>query len=257
MKFLEWTHVIIEKPKAWSLVHILVLILVFMGVLIAIKAAKKVNDKQGDLIVFSVGVFLIIIETYKQCFHTFIDNGGTYGWTYFPYQFCSVPMFLALFTPFLKKGKIKRACYFFMATQGAAAGLGILFFPDAIFSSNLSMVIHTSFWHGLQGIIGVFIGVWQKFGSSYKELYGGAIVCAVIFILALIFNIVGYYTLGPKGYEITALQISPYYESTLYVFDDVIRYTNFTIGYISYYLAINLAGTVFWLGYKLSLRKQK
>lgn len=257
MKFLEWTYVTIEQPKAWSLVHILVLLLVFMGVLIAIKVAKKVNDKQGNLIVFSTGVFLIAIETYKQFFYTFIYYEGTYGWEYFPYQFCSVPMFLAVLLPFLKEGKVKKAGYYFLATQGAAAGLGILFFPDAIFSGNLSMLIHTSLWHGLQGIIGIFIGVWQKFGSSHKELYGGAIVCAVIFILALIFNIVGYHTLGPKGYKIHALQISPYYESTLYVFDDIIRYTNFTIGYISYYLTINLAGTIFWLGYKLSLRNQK
>ena len=36
-------------------------------------------------------------------------DAGYYQWHAFPFQFCSVPMFVAFIAPLLKDGKVKRA----------------------------------------------------------------------------------------------------------------------------------------------------
>jgi hypothetical protein len=240
MKFLEWTYVTIEQPKAWSLVHILVLLLVFMGVLIAIKVAKKVNDKQGNLIVFSAGVFLIAIETYKQFFYTFIYYEGTYGWEYFPYQFCSVPMFLAVLLPFLKEGKVKTAMYSFLGYFMTMSG--VMFYLIPSLSHVLSVSIHSMIWHMILIVIGIIILTKGNYGKSYKEIIPGFIVFLILVGLASTMNVVFYHTIVKyTSKTFSMFYISPYFTSSLAVFSDIHKALGWVPLMISYIAACFLA----------------
>lgn len=51
-------------------------------------------------IFFSMGLLLFASELWKQCTLTFILNDGIYDFWYFPFQLCSIPMYLLLVFPF-------------------------------------------------------------------------------------------------------------------------------------------------------------
>ena len=54
-------------------------------------------------LLFFLGILLALSECYKQMFLYYIVNGRKYDWWYFPFQLCSIPMYLCLILPFAAK----------------------------------------------------------------------------------------------------------------------------------------------------------
>lgn len=50
-------------------------------------------------LLFFLGILLALSECYKQMFLYYIVNGRKYDWWYFPFQLCSIPMYLCLILP--------------------------------------------------------------------------------------------------------------------------------------------------------------
>ena len=105
MSFLKWTDYVVKTPSVGGLTHLFAVLFTLFLSLIASKTAKKVTNKKADMIVLLYGLFILVLEIYKQLYMTYILNDGIYGWSYFPYQFCSVPMYVALICPFIKNLK--------------------------------------------------------------------------------------------------------------------------------------------------------
>ena len=83
-----------EKPKAYGAFHLVFMIGgLFLCVLFAF-LLRKASDKANKIIIFSCGAFLAVCEVYKQLFYTFYIGEGSYQWWIFPFQLCSVPMYL-------------------------------------------------------------------------------------------------------------------------------------------------------------------
>lgn len=53
-------------------------------------------------IFFSIGLLLFASELWKQWVLTFILNDGVYDFWYFPFQLCSIPMYLLLVLPLFR-----------------------------------------------------------------------------------------------------------------------------------------------------------
>lgn len=98
--FFQATAWTMDTPKPYGAFH---LVLTVLGVSLSIFLARKFSfpeRKAGpDTILFLCGLFLGLTELYKQGFIYYIENGRTYDWWYFPFQLCSVPMYLGLFIP--------------------------------------------------------------------------------------------------------------------------------------------------------------
>lgn len=250
MKFLEWTDYVVEIPSVGSLSHLFAVLFTLFLSLIAAKTAKLVNDKKADTIVFSYGLFILILEIYKQLYMTYILCDGIYGWSYFPYQFCSVPMYVALIFPLIRNEKIKCAGYAFIATYGLLAGALVICIPAAVFSNRLSLNIHTILWHSMQVVIGVFIGNQRKIGSNYKSIIRAIIVFLSITAIALAANVIAYPLLDPKGYHFSALSFSPYYQTSFFVFDEIQAKTNWYFTYALYILSFTLGAYLMWIIFK-------
>ena len=65
------------------------------------KKPRKELEKSSRRLLFACGLVLMFMEAYKQCF-LFYLNGFHYNWWYFPFQLCSVPMYLCLSFPRIK-----------------------------------------------------------------------------------------------------------------------------------------------------------
>lgn len=53
------------------------------------------------------GWLLLIMEVYKQLFLYFVVNDGVYDWWYFPFQLCSVPMYLCIILPVFYRASVR------------------------------------------------------------------------------------------------------------------------------------------------------
>ena len=59
--------------------------------------------RQTDSLLFLCGLILALTEVYKQLFIYYIENNGRYDWWYFPFQLCSIPMYLGLLILLFRK----------------------------------------------------------------------------------------------------------------------------------------------------------
>ena len=85
--------------------HIMWLVLMVIGCFASSYfLGRKHNKKIDDRFIFIIGTMLILIEIYKQVFYTL--DAGYFQWYAFPFQFCSVPMYVAFVAPLIKNEKI-------------------------------------------------------------------------------------------------------------------------------------------------------
>jgi len=81
-------------PAVWSPFH---LVFMLIGIPLAAFAAWKLRTRSEAFrlhLLFACGIFLAFSEVYKQLFLYYIENNRHYDWWYFPFQLCSLPMYL-------------------------------------------------------------------------------------------------------------------------------------------------------------------
>ena len=59
--------------------------------------------RKTDGFFFTCGLFMLSGEIWKQLTLTFILGGGQYNWWYFPFQLCSIPMYILLIYPWIRR----------------------------------------------------------------------------------------------------------------------------------------------------------
>ena len=85
----------IQAPEPYSAFHILLCAAgIPLAVFLARRLARTSTHPCGVLVI--CGLVLAVSELYKQGFLYFVAGQGRYNWWYFPFQLCSVPMYLCL-----------------------------------------------------------------------------------------------------------------------------------------------------------------
>lgn len=191
--FLEITAWRMETPSAYGPLHLTFMIVGFaLSAFLAWKL-RNVSDKGNRIIMLSVGIFLAICELYKQLLYNLVlETGAGYTWWIFPFHLCSVPMYLCLIVPFLKKGKVSQAMYDFMMTFNLLGG-GIAFFePSGLLHGRWTLTFHALIWHMMLVFVGLYIAFSKRGGiekTNYKySAITFVVLCAVAFSINCIFR---------------------------------------------------------------------
>ncbi len=257
--FLTWTKIPMETPTSYGWFHLLFLVGGFLMIGVLLFLLRNGSEKQHKIVLFSAGLFLIIIEIYKQLFYTFVEY-ESYAWYAFPLQLCSTPMYLSVLVAFLKPSKFKTGVLGYLALYGLVGGLTVMFYPGDVFVSNLNISAHSMLWHLTLVFIGAYILVTKQFGQNKKHYWYafGAFLTMIAFIL--IANISGYWLLNPPGSEsITTFNmffISPYYNSPWPVFVDIQQFS-YVLFLLSYLFVVSLlALLVFVINYQLTKKSR-
>lgn len=233
--------------------HIMWLVLMVIGCFASSYfLGRKHNKKIDDRFIFIIGTMLILIEIYKQVFYTL--DAGYFQWYAFPFQFCSVPMYVAFVAPLIKNEKIKEYMYKFLASFGLLAGIAVMIYPDSCFATKyITILIHTMLWHSSMVVMGVYLIVARGYGKNLlKEITPGAIIFSIIVTFALIANIIAYkvYFGDPikniHNEKFFLLYISPYYETPFPILCDIKEKVPFVIFFITYLLAFFLGVSLLW-----------
>lgn len=241
-----------NPPTNYSWFHIMWLaIMVIACVLSVLFLARKHDKKIDDKFILGMGIMLISIEIYKQVFLTL--EAGWYQWYQFPFQFCSVPMYVACIAPLVKNEKIKNSMYLFISSFGFLAGLAVMVYPDTVFSTSyITLLIHTMVWHSSMVVMGVYLIASRKYGRRFKELLPAIMVFAVIVIIAVIANIIAYHTYfkfpdkNIHDESFFLLYISPYYSNPFPILNNIKEIAPYPVFLFTYVAVFSLGVALVW-----------
>jgi len=187
------------------------------------------------MIIFYCGVFLTLAEVYKQFLLYFVINGREYDWWFFPFQLCSVPMYLCLLLPWLPR-RYKTIVCTFMQDFNLLGAVAALIVHDGFPRSHWSLLLHAYVWH----ILLVFVGLLILFtGRSDKRIRGYINTLPLFFGCCIIAVAINLFKSGADMFY-----ISPYHPTTQIVFHQISLKLGVIPGHIIYLLAICLGAFI-------------
>ena len=88
---------------------------------------KKFSLHCIEKVLFFIGIFLLTSEILKQLLLTFVMNNGHYNLWYFPFQLCSLPMYLLVLYPFFHTEPARNTILGFLSTYNLLGGIAVFF----------------------------------------------------------------------------------------------------------------------------------
>ena len=185
--FFEAISFPMEPPAAYGVFHILYTLIGFAACGFSAWKLRHVSDTAANRILFTCGLALSLSEVFKQFFCYYVIADGTYHWSEFPFQLCSIPMYLCLIVPWLKPGKLRRAMCSFMVLYNLLGGAISFAEPSGLFQEHLFLTVHSCVWHMLLVFVGLFLCMSGR-GGTQKGDYAPAtriflMLCAIAFTL--------------------------------------------------------------------------
>ena len=185
-----------DPPKAYGAFHILYTLIGFALCGIVAWKLRRVSEKAFKWIIFSIGVVLAVSEVYKQLFYYFAIEDNRYCWGEFPFQLCSIPIYMCLIAPRLKPGKVQRGMYSFMVLFNLLGGAISFAEPSGLLHNYWFLTVHALVWHMVLVFIGLFICFAGCGGNKKSDYIGGVLTFLALSLVAFGLNCFVQYGLG-------------------------------------------------------------
>ena len=129
---------------------------------------KKFSLHCIEKVLFFIGIFLLTSEILKQLLLTFVMNNGHYNLWYFPFQLCSLPMYLLVLYPFFHTEPARNTILGFLSTYNLLGGIAVFFDTSGMHYPLLILTVHSYLWHILLIVTGILSGIFlvQKLSSE-------------------------------------------------------------------------------------------
>lgn len=256
-KAIESTAWEMTPPPAYGAFH---LSFTFIGIALCVLAAYKLrglSERGHKTVLFCAGTFLILTEIYKQLFYYFYmsnpEGANRYDWWIFPFQLCSVPMYLCIIAVFLKPGAVQNGIYGFMTTYNLLGGLMAFIEPSGITHGYWTLTLHAYLWHMTLIFIGIYLIFSGRCAKTKKDFLHAAVtfvaLCAVAFSINLIFW-------DASGGDINMFFVGPRV-SSLAVFKDIAANFGWYVSTALYIPAVTLGAFILFLPAHLYYKKKK
>lgn len=204
-------------PVPYSLFHILFICIGVSAVIIlSYYTARRIKSPQLPRLFFFCGILLAATECWKQLFLYYIVNLQTFNWWYFPFQLCSIPMYICIILPLLPLRIKNTVLYTFMQDFSLLGGVMALAEPSGLFHPYWLLTIHGLIWHLLLIYMGLVISFTHVSDTSLMGFVRILPLFSACCIIASIIN----RTAQPLG-QADMFYISPYYPSNQIVFHEI------------------------------------
>ena len=256
-----------DRPPLYGTWHIVSIILTVALTVLLVKFFRNAKDSTMRTILFVGWVLMVVFEIAKQLNGAMNYDGYTvtwaYEWRWFPFQFCSTPMYTFPLVFLLKDCKFRRAIMAYIATFSLFAGIIVMVLPTSVFTSDIVINIQTMICHGLQVVLGVYMAAYNRHHLN-KRFFGWCLIVFSAFAsVAFVLNV----TLGPalieKGLtkEFNMFYISPLMNSDLPVLSAIYPKVPYPVYLIIYLFGFTLVAALVYAVEKgivaLTLRKNK
>ncbi|MBQ8174403.1 MAG: YwaF family protein [Clostridia bacterium] len=249
IKLTAWEMV---KPKAYGVFHLTFTFVGFAVCLLLAYLLRNLGERGNRRLLTGVGVFLMLTEVYKQLFYTYYIGGGSYQWWIFPFQLCSVPMYLCVIAPWLKNEKVKRGMYAFMTTFNLLGGFMAFIEPSGIVHEYWTLTLHAFVWHMMLVFVGFYLIASGRGATTMQDYRGGAISFLALCALAFCINFVVQTFVGE---HINMFFVGPG-ESSLIVFKQISRAAGWFVSTALYIPVVCLGAFIVFLPVYLYKKKK-
>ena len=240
-----------NTPKPWGWFHIMWILFVVILLVILFNLRKKYSNTQLKIVLGVYGIIALILELTKQIIWSFNYNEITsivtwdYQWYAAPFQLCTTPIFASIICLFLKEdSKIRKALLSYMVYVTILGSFMTMIIPDSCFTSDIVINIHTMWLHLGSFVVSIYLlmsGAVKIDKQSFKSAF---YVFLVFVIIAEILNICIYNSGILNGETFNMFYISPYFISSLPVFDIIQQNVPFVIFLLIYIIAINIGALI-------------
>lgn len=217
------------------------------------RSVRSSGDPESSLvrILSSAGWILAAMEVFKQIYLYFAVNGGAYDWWFFPFQLCSVPMYLCVLLPFVKQG-IRAAFITFMGGYTFVSAVAALVYPEDFISAAAPLAAHGFIWHALLLFISLLILLSGEADASGKGLFRAFVLFAFLCAIAVSINILAQPAIDrslishpdlPHSYA-SMFYLNPAHISVQPVVSSVQKAAGIPAGLVLYALSIVAAGSL-------------
>lgn len=233
-KFLQLTAWPMTPPVLYGPFHLMA---AFGGSAIAIWVAWKIsvagNRKKFDRIMLMAGLILLLGELYKQLMNFYIVNNHTYDWWIFPFQLCSLPMYLCPLLILIHNEKRHRRLCTFLLDFNMMGAVATFIDPSGIFHPYWTLTLHGIIWHLMLIFVGCVIIFSQEADLTTKGFLQTLPLFAFFCLCAEILNSVLH-----RFSAANLFYISPWEMSTQLLFGDIDRILGRPVGILLYILAM-------------------
>ena len=208
-------------------------------------AGKRKTAASWDPLLFFCGLLLAISEIYKQLFLYEIVNGGRYDWWYFPFQLCSIYMYLCLLLPLLSFSglqSLRLAVYTFLQDFGLLGGVMALLEPSGLMHPYWTLTLHGFLWHFMLIFLGLYCALRGRAGKEIRDFFRTVPLFLVCCVIATAINIGSH----PYG-NADMFYISPYYPNGQIVFHQIALEIGVAAGNLVYLTGVLAGGFLFHL----------
>ena len=259
LKIIKLLQLEMTKPNMYGWFHLLWLLLAIIFI-VFIRIRNKYTEKQLRVMLITYGGISFILEALKQISWAATINGNTitwhYSWYSAPFQLCTMPIYISLIAFCLKKGKVRDSLLAFLAFFTILGSIATAFYPVTVFVSDILINIHTMFLHIGSLVLSIYIIMSKEIKIDLKSLFSGYIVFIICVCLAQLLNIVVYNSGLLHGETFNMFFISPYFPSTLPVFDMIYDKVPYLIFIIIYLVLLFLGGLIVYGITKLFIKNK-
>lgn len=114
--------------------------------------------RKTDGFFFTCGLFMLSGEIWKQLTLTFILNDGQYNWWHFPFQLCSILMYILLIYPWIRRSALKQTLLTFLMCYGLLGGIAVFADTTGLHYPLPALTVFSYGWHILLIILGISAG---------------------------------------------------------------------------------------------------
>lgn len=240
-KILFFLQAEMTEPKAFGWFHFMWMILVIIFIIFLYKIKKYYNEKQLKIVLGTYGIIAFILELLKQLIWTFNYDSITkivtwdYQWYSFPFQLCTTPIFISIIALFLKKGKLRDSLLSYLSYVTILGSISVILLPDSCFVKDILVNIHTMWLHMGSFVISIYLLIVKEVKTDFNSFKNSIKILLIFIFLALILNIIVYNSNILNGETFNMFYISPYFISSLPIFNTIqqnIPYLLFLLIYI-------------------------
>lgn len=243
-----------EVPQQFGVFHLLMLAGIAAGLVFFTLAVRKKNEVFHLTLLHRMGLFMLLTEVWKQWFTLRYVFGGVYNMWFFPWQLCSMAMYLSFVLPYLKE-TWQNTALVFLGTFSFFAALVALAVPSDMLRPQVFLCLHGFLYHALMLAEAVLAILILRHRSRVRFLPAAGCFLAMSAVAEGI-NVFAHVFLPDRWPEPNMFYITPYYPSTQVICSYVADQLGILPEIFLYTAAILLFSGVFYLLEKVFLFRE-
>jgi len=198
-----------------------------------------------DKVIFITGVVLFALEIWKQLTIWLVEYGGNYDVWYFPFQLCSMPMYLTIIYGCIsgtdaRSDLMRRSILTFIQDYGLLGGVMALVVHEGLIHKGfLLLTLHGFLWHAVMIMLSLYI--------FYKKLSyrGSASFIRTLPVFVISAGVAELINVALHKYgDCDMFYISPYHNNVQVVFHDIDGIIGRPAGILLYLVCVALGAYI-------------